>query len=213
MALVARLARECLNHRWPGSDEHDGPIASFGWSSRFGLAAQSEAHRFLRKSVASPDHAIRNRNPRIAAPATHSLHRAGQMPHNTGHMPDRGAAMLDEDRAHHAPSASDTPIDAVLAEGWLTPTELDAIVIPRKTLANRRKLGTLTPDQSDRFSRVARIIAIARETFGDDDKARHWLRRPTAPLGGEAPLHQLDTDHGVRAVESLLGRIAHGIAA
>ena len=135
--------------------------------------------------------------------------------------------MLDEDRAHHAPSASDTPaliatiraglpvaaIDAVLAEGWLTPTELDAIVIPRKTLANRRKLGTLTPDQSDRFSRVARIIAIARETFGDDDKARHWLRRPTAPLGGEAPLHQLDTAHGVRAVESRLGRIAHGIAA
>lgn len=135
--------------------------------------------------------------------------------------------MLDEDRAHHAPSASDTPsliatiraglpvsaIDAVLAEGWLTPTELDAIVIPRKTLANRRKLGTLTPDQSDRFSRVTRIIAIARDTFGDDDKARRWLRRPTAPLGGEAPLHQLDTDHGVRAVESLLGRIAHGIAA
>ncbi len=104
-------------------------------------------------------------------------------------------------------------VDAVLANGWLTLTDLDAIVLPRKTLAHRRKLGMLTPDQSDRLSRVTRIIALAREAFGSDDKARCWLRRPTTPLGGESPLNLLDTDPGVRQVERLLGRIAHGIAA
>ena len=104
-------------------------------------------------------------------------------------------------------------VDAVLADGWLTLGELDWIVLPRKTLSHRRKLGLLTPDQSDRLSRVSRIIALAREAFGNDDKTKAWLRRPTAPLGGESPLQILDTDQGIREVEVLLGRISHGLAA
>lgn len=108
------------------------------------------------------------------------------------------------------------PINAVqfvLDSGSLTPAELDRIVLPRKTLANRRKLGTLTPEQSDRLVRVARIIAVAEETFGSREKAGSWLRRPTVVLAGESPLELLDTDEGARTVETLLGRIAHGIAA
>ena len=104
-------------------------------------------------------------------------------------------------------------VDAVLADGWLTLSDLDGIVLPRKTLSHRRKLGLLTPDQSDRLSRVSRIIALAREAFGNDDKTKAWLRRPTAPLGGESPLQILDTDQGIREVEVLLGRISHGLAA
>jgi putative toxin-antitoxin system antitoxin component (TIGR02293 family) len=101
----------------------------------------------------------------------------------------------------------------VLDSGRLTLAELDRIVMPRKTLANRRKLGTLTPEQSDRLMRVARVLALAEETFGSQEKAGVWMRRPTAALGGEAPLDLLDTDAGARAVEALLGRIAYGIAA
>ena len=101
----------------------------------------------------------------------------------------------------------------VLDSGSLTLAELDRIVLPRKTLANRRKLGTLTPEQSDRLVRVARVIAAAEETFGGREKAGRWLRRPTAALAGESPLEWLDTDEGARQVETLLGRIAHGIAA
>lgn len=104
-------------------------------------------------------------------------------------------------------------VDAVVKDGWLTLTEMDGIVLPRKTLSHRRKLGALTPDQSDRLARVARIIVMARETFGEDEKAKTWLRRPTTALGGEAPLQILDTDQGTREVETLLGRISHGIAA
>ena len=104
-------------------------------------------------------------------------------------------------------------VDAALDSGRLTAVELDRLAIPRKTLAHRRMLGSLTPDQSDRFDRLLRMIGQAEETFGNPDKAARWLRRPTRPLGGEAPLNLLDTDRGCRLVEDLLDRIAHGIAA
>jgi putative toxin-antitoxin system antitoxin component (TIGR02293 family) len=104
-------------------------------------------------------------------------------------------------------------VQFVLDSGCLTPAELDRIVLPRKTLANRRRLGTLTPEQSDRLVRVARVIAAAEETFGSREKAGTWLRRPTTALAEESPLDLLDTDEGAREVETLLGRIAHGIAA
>jgi putative toxin-antitoxin system antitoxin component (TIGR02293 family) len=104
-------------------------------------------------------------------------------------------------------------VQFVLDSGCLTPAELDRIVLPRKTLANRRKLGTLRPEQSDRLVRVARVLAAAEDTFGSREKAGHWLRRPTTALAGKCPLDLLDTDEGAREVETLLGRIAHGIAA
>jgi len=86
-------------------------------------------------------------------------------------------------------------------------------VLPRRTLAHRETIGTLTPDQSDRLLRVARVLALAEEVFGSQDKAHLWLRRPTTVLAGEAPLEWLDTEEGAREVETVLGRIAHGIAA
>ncbi len=104
-------------------------------------------------------------------------------------------------------------VQFVLDSGVLSSAELDRIVLPRRTLANRRRLGTLTPEQSDRLVRVARVIAAAEETFGSREKAGTWLRRPTTVLAGESPLELLDTDEGAREVETLLGRIAHGIAA
>ncbi|MDX1606946.1 MAG: antitoxin Xre/MbcA/ParS toxin-binding domain-containing protein [Candidatus Competibacterales bacterium] len=108
------------------------------------------------------------------------------------------------------PSAA---VDSLLAQGYLTLAELDRVVMPRKTLYHRRKLGRLTAEQSDRLLRVVRILALADATFASRDKAAMWLRRPTRTLAGERPLDLLDTGTGARQVESLLGRIAHGIAA
>jgi putative toxin-antitoxin system antitoxin component (TIGR02293 family) len=104
-------------------------------------------------------------------------------------------------------------VQFVLDSGRLTASELDQIVLPRKTLAHRIRLGTLTPEQSDRLMRVARLLALAEETFGNQQKAGTWLRRPTSVFAGERPLDLLDTDEGAREVEALLGRISHGIAA
>ncbi len=91
--------------------------------------------------------------------------------------------------------------------------ELDRLALSRKTLAHRRSMGSLTPDQSDRLSRLLRTIEEAEATFGDPAKAHAWLRRPTTLLDGEAPLDRLDTDIGTRQVEAILGRIGHGIGA
>ncbi len=59
--------------------------------------------------------------------------------------------------------------------------------------------------------RLARIQAAADEVFGDRAEARLWLREKNGALGGQLPLELLDTEEGGRAVESVLGRIAHGI--
>lgn len=106
-----------------------------------------------------------------------------------------------------------TLVDEALAAGRISLAELDRIALSRKTLAHRRGMGFLTADQSDRFSRLLRIIEETEVTFGDFAKAYAWLRRPTALLDGESPLDRLDTDIGTRQVEAMLGRIAHGLAA
>lgn len=104
-------------------------------------------------------------------------------------------------------------VDRFVEYGAITAGEVYEVILPRKTLSNRRVVGTLTADQSDRLARVARVIAKAEETFGNKEKAARWLRRPTAPLNGEEPLKLLDTEAGARLVEELLIRIDHGIAA
>jgi putative toxin-antitoxin system antitoxin component (TIGR02293 family) len=104
-------------------------------------------------------------------------------------------------------------VDELVDSGRLSLAEIDRIVLPRKTLAHRRAIGALTPDQSDRLMRVVRVIAAAENTFGSFDKAHRWLRRPTTALEGDAPLELLDTSEGSRQVERLLGRIDHGLAA
>jgi len=104
-------------------------------------------------------------------------------------------------------------VDRLVDEGELTYAEVDRVVLPRKTLAHRKTIGTLTADQGDRLVRVTRVIAQAYDTFGNREKAQLWLRRQTSALSGESPLGLLDTEEGAREVEALLTRVAHGIAA
>ncbi len=104
-------------------------------------------------------------------------------------------------------------IDELVKSGRANLAEIDRLVLPRKTLSHRRKIGVLTPEQSDRLIRLVRVIAAAEETFGSQEKAARWLRRPTTALDGDAPISLLDTGEGSRQVEHLLARIDHGLAA
>jgi putative toxin-antitoxin system antitoxin component (TIGR02293 family) len=106
-----------------------------------------------------------------------------------------------------------TTIDTLVGAHRITTAEVDRVIVPRKTLANRKRIGTLTPEQSDRLLRVVRIIALAEETFRSKEKASTWLRRKTTALNDQAPLNMLDTNEGAHQVEVLLGRIRHGLAA
>lgn len=84
--------------------------------------------------------------------------------------------------------------------------------IPQRTLTRRlTQASPLTPAESDRTVRIARVYANAVEMIGDEEKAIEWLRTPNRALGGERPLDQLDTDMGARSVEDVLGRIAYGV--
>ena len=84
--------------------------------------------------------------------------------------------------------------------------------IPQRTLTRRLAHAShLTPGESDRTVRMARVYVNAVEMIGDETKAIEWLNTPNRALGGERPLDLLDTDTGARMVDDILGRIAYGV--
>lgn len=84
--------------------------------------------------------------------------------------------------------------------------------IPSRTLSRRMATKSrLTHDESDRAMRMARVVALAKEVLGSDEKASHWMSNPNRALGGKRPFDQLDTEPGVRKVEEVLYAIAYGM--
>lgn len=84
--------------------------------------------------------------------------------------------------------------------------------ISERTLSRRVTINArLTVEESDRMVRLARVLALAKETLGGMDKAGRWLQTRNRALEGERPFDRLDTDAGVRSVEQVLGRIAYGV--
>ena len=86
------------------------------------------------------------------------------------------------------------------------------IGIPERTWIRRATTGTrLTPMESDRAVRFARVLALTIDTLGDTAKATQWLQTKNRALQGHTPFELLDTDAGVQTVETVLGRIAYGV--
>ena len=105
-------------------------------------------------------------------------------------------------------------VENVVKTGALRAAELHALVIPRRTLAHRkRRWGRLSGEQSDRLARVVRVVTSAEEAIGDSAKAARWLRKPNRALQGRRPLDLLVSDVGARLVERELGHIEHGLGA
>lgn len=103
------------------------------------------------------------------------------------------------------------------------PALAEGIAVERKALAKvvgisgrtlSRRLAhsaRLSAEESDRTVRLARIVALATDTLGTREKASRWLQSPNRVLEDQTPLSLLDTDSGVRAVETILGRIEYGL--
>lgn len=112
-----------------------------------------------------------------------------------------------------------------VVEGRLTPAvvprllalglerkEIDAVVIPARTLQHRRsRREKLTLEESDRVLRVIRVLAAAEHVYGTRERALAWLRRPLARIEGRPPLELLKTDTGSRIVEGLLLQTDEGM--
>jgi putative toxin-antitoxin system antitoxin component (TIGR02293 family) len=107
------------------------------------------------------------------------------------------------------PSAA---LESLTGNLGLPQAELAAVLgIPERTLARRKKEGALSPEESAKLVRLARVARRAAEVFEDRDAAVRWLRQPNRALGGEVPLGLLDTEIGAESVADLLGRIEHGV--
>jgi putative toxin-antitoxin system antitoxin component (TIGR02293 family) len=80
-----------------------------------------------------------------------------------------------------------------------------------RNFLRRKEQKRLSPDESDRLYRLARVIAHANRVFEDPDESADWIHTPNTSLGKQQPLTLLDTDIGVQQVDQVLGRIEHGI--
>ena len=89
-------------------------------------------------------------------------------------------------------------------------TEL--VDIPRRTLTRRKGEGRFLPEESDRLLSASRLFGLALAVFdGNRDAAAEWLTRPQPGLGGAVPLDLARSGLGAREVETLLGRLEHGV--
>ncbi len=83
------------------------------------------------------------------------------------------------------------------------------------TLSRRRREpegGRLDPEHSDRLMRYARLYWQTVQLLdGHEESARAWLKRPARALDGAIPLDFADTEVGGREVETIIGRLEHGV--
>jgi putative toxin-antitoxin system antitoxin component (TIGR02293 family) len=81
-------------------------------------------------------------------------------------------------------------------------------VVPEATY-KRRTL--LTPSESERTERLARVIAMAEYVWDDTELAQQWLKKPHPELGGQTPIECAMTELGARQVEQVLAMFFYGI--
>jgi putative toxin-antitoxin system antitoxin component (TIGR02293 family) len=105
-------------------------------------------------------------------------------------------------------------LDPLRRAAQLSQADLARVLgIPERTLARRKREGTLNSDESAKLLRLARVIGRSNEVFEGPRAALHWLKSPNAALEGRTPLSLLDTDIGADSVLDTLGRIEHGVFA
>jgi putative toxin-antitoxin system antitoxin component (TIGR02293 family) len=75
----------------------------------------------------------------------------------------------------------------------------------------RRNRMRLTPEQSARAYRVARIYERAVAVIGSEVDARAWLAEPVLALGNRTPLAAMTSDLGSERVLHILERLDDGV--
>jgi putative toxin-antitoxin system antitoxin component (TIGR02293 family) len=116
------------------------------------------------------------------------------------------------DMAEIAEKGLPTDSIAYLKEKGLTFSEVSEIVISPRTLKHRKARGEqLSVEETDRMLRVARIIFLADQVFGNHEKALTWLRQVDERINDRIPLSMLHTESGGRLVENLLWQIDEGV--
>ena len=108
--------------------------------------------------------------------------------------------------------------DSLLQHG-MTRDEFHRIVIPQRTFRHRterRNRGlqeVLSPEESDKAVRAARILVLAERVFAEREKAFSWMRQPKKRFHGDTPMTMLETETGARLVEQMLIQVDDGMFA
>jgi putative toxin-antitoxin system antitoxin component (TIGR02293 family) len=74
----------------------------------------------------------------------------------------------------------------------------------------KRRKDRLTPEESARVERIARIVATAEFVWDDETDARHFLLAANPCLDARRPLDVAMSEIGARRVEALLWDIYYG---
>lgn len=82
-------------------------------------------------------------------------------------------------------------------------------IIPLATW--KRRSTRLSPAESERTERVARVLALAEYVWDDEEKARRWMFAAHPELDGRAPADAARSELGARRVEDLLNRLFYGL--
>jgi putative toxin-antitoxin system antitoxin component (TIGR02293 family) len=84
-------------------------------------------------------------------------------------------------------------------------------IVPEATYKRRRE--RLSPAESERTERLARVIAMAEDIWQDRERTTRFLTTPHAEIGGKTPLDAALTELGARQAEEVMSRILYGLPA
>ncbi len=87
---------------------------------------------------------------------------------------------------------------------------LEWSLVPKTTL--ERRATQLSPQESERTERVARLFVHARRALGTEAEAREFMTTPHPELDGRSPVDSARTDLGTRRTEQLLNALEYGLA-
>ena len=83
-------------------------------------------------------------------------------------------------------------------------------VVPKTTLERRET--QLSPQESERTERVARLFVHARRALGTEGEARDFMTASHPQLDGRSPVDAARTDLGARRTEQILNALEYGLA-
>lgn len=87
---------------------------------------------------------------------------------------------------------------------------LERGVVPKTTLERRET--KLSPQESERTERIARIFVHARRALGTEIEAREFMTSSHPELDGRSPFEAAKTDLGARRAEQILNALEFGLA-
>lgn len=82
-------------------------------------------------------------------------------------------------------------------------------VVPRATLNRRGE--RLSVAESEKTSRIARVLVLAEHVWRNEDGVREWMNTPLPGLQGRTPADAVQTELGAIQVEDVLNKLLFGL--